>query len=164
MAASQTGAVLDVDFLVVGGGIAGLSVAFILAEAGHRVRLVEKRGLGVPAGGLRVPPNLSKILAQWVGPEELARTAVHCVGTPLRHRECPLIDLQVPASSLQLPTVIVGSRLTGGKYVSVDHRSRSAGISARATHVGTPEGCTRTETSRGRLENHIDGLSVVPFC
>ncbi|KAH9840023.1 FAD/NAD(P)-binding domain-containing protein [Rhodofomes roseus] len=84
---SNTGALLDVDFLVVGGGLAGLTVAFVLAESGHRVRVIEKRGLGVPAGGIRVPPNVSKLLAQWVPREELLRIGTLCAGTPLRHLE-----------------------------------------------------------------------------
>ncbi|OCH96366.1 FAD/NAD(P)-binding domain-containing protein [Obba rivulosa] len=73
---------LQAQFIVIGGGIAGLAVAYVLADGGHRVRVVEKRGLGEPAGGLRVPPNLSKILRKWVGPDELKRTAVRCVGSP----------------------------------------------------------------------------------
>ncbi|KZT70824.1 FAD/NAD(P)-binding domain-containing protein [Daedalea quercina L-15889] len=87
MSFSDTGALLDVDFLVVGGGLAGLTVAFVLAKAGHRVRVIEKRGLGVPAGGVRVPPNVSKLLAQWVPREELLRIGTPCAGTPLRHLE-----------------------------------------------------------------------------
>ncbi|KAH9933423.1 uncharacterized protein B0H18DRAFT_1083066 [Fomitopsis serialis] len=85
MSSSDSSALLDVEFLVVGGGLAGLTVAFALAEAGHRVRVIEKRGLGVPAGGIRVPPNVSKLLAQWVPREELLRIGIPCAGTPLRH-------------------------------------------------------------------------------
>ena len=44
--------------------------------------------LGIPAGGLRVPPNMSKILKAWAGPDELARIAVLNVGTPWHNREC----------------------------------------------------------------------------
>lgn len=68
-------------------GLAGLTVALTLAEAGHRVRVIEKRRLGVPAGGIRVPPNASKLLARWVPREELLRIGVPCTGSPLRHRE-----------------------------------------------------------------------------
>ncbi|EPS92731.1 hypothetical protein FOMPIDRAFT_1026705 [Fomitopsis schrenkii] len=63
------------------------NVALTLAEAGHRVRVIEKRGLGVPAGGVRVPPNASKLLARWVPREDLLRIGVPCTGSPLRYRE-----------------------------------------------------------------------------
>ncbi|KAI0692644.1 FAD/NAD(P)-binding domain-containing protein [Cytidiella melzeri] len=74
---------LSLDFVVVGGGLGGFSVAHMLCQAGHKVRVLEKLpGLGTPAGGLRVPPNLSKILKRWVGEEELRKTAVLNVSTP----------------------------------------------------------------------------------
>ncbi|RPD64462.1 FAD/NAD(P)-binding domain-containing protein [Lentinus tigrinus ALCF2SS1-7] len=75
-------AALTLDFLVVGGGIGGLAVAYVLSNAGHRVRVLEKRDLNVPSGGHRVPPNFSKILRQWVGEEELHRLSTQCVGSP----------------------------------------------------------------------------------
>ncbi|TFK79962.1 FAD/NAD(P)-binding domain-containing protein [Polyporus arcularius HHB13444] len=74
---------LSLDFLVVGGGIGGLSVAYMLQKAGHRVRVVEKQGLHAPSAGLRIPPNLSKILWQWVDREELDKVTTRCVGTPM---------------------------------------------------------------------------------
>ncbi|EKM50084.1 uncharacterized protein PHACADRAFT_46976, partial [Phanerochaete carnosa HHB-10118-sp] len=74
---------LRLDFIVVGGGLSGLSVAHVLSKAGHSVRVLEKLpALGAPSGGLRVPPNMSKILKKWVGGEELAKTAVLNIATP----------------------------------------------------------------------------------
>ncbi|KAI0741981.1 FAD/NAD(P)-binding domain-containing protein [Daedaleopsis nitida] len=78
-------AALTLDFIVIGGGIGGLAVAYMLSSAGHRVRVLEKNGLQRPSGGHRVPPNFSKILRQWVGEEELARLSTPCVGSPF-HR------------------------------------------------------------------------------
>lgn len=76
-------AALKLDFIVVGGGLSGFSVAHVLAKAGHRVRVLEKLpALGAPSGGLRVPPNMSKLLKKWVGAEELAKSAVLNVATP----------------------------------------------------------------------------------
>ncbi|KAI0676017.1 FAD/NAD-P-binding domain-containing protein [Trametes maxima] len=75
-------AALALDFLVIGGGVGGLAVAYVLAKSGHRVRVLERRGLNVPGGGNRVPPNMSKILRQWIGEEELKKVATRCVGTP----------------------------------------------------------------------------------
>ncbi|KAI0831918.1 FAD/NAD-P-binding domain-containing protein [Trametes gibbosa] len=78
-------AALPLDFLVIGGGIGGLAVAYVLSKVGHRVRVLERRGLHVPGGGHRVPPNMSKILRQWIGEEELMKVSTRCVGTPFHH-------------------------------------------------------------------------------
>lgn len=69
---------LPIDFIIVGAGIAGLATAFALAQSGHRVRIFEKRsGINQRAVGVRVPPNLCKILYEWGLQEELA-TATRC--------------------------------------------------------------------------------------
>ncbi|RPD64463.1 FAD/NAD(P)-binding domain-containing protein [Lentinus tigrinus ALCF2SS1-6] len=73
---------LTLDFLVVGGGVSGLAVAYALSTAGHRVRVLEKFGLDRPSAGQRIPPNLSKILWQWIGPDELMKVSTRCVGSP----------------------------------------------------------------------------------
>ncbi|KAI8985783.1 FAD/NAD-P-binding domain-containing protein [Trametes punicea] len=78
-------AALPLDFLVIGGGIGGLAVAYVLSKAGHRVRVLEKRDLNVSGGGHRVPPNLSKILRHWVGEEELMKVSTRCVGSPFHN-------------------------------------------------------------------------------
>ena len=60
-----------------------MSVAHVLCKAGHSVRVLEKLpALGTPSRGLRVPPNMSKILKKWAGGEELAKTAVLNIATP----------------------------------------------------------------------------------
>ena len=70
-------------------GLSGFSVAHVLCKAGHSVRVLEKlSALGTPSGGLRVPPNMSKILKKWVGPEELAKTAVLNIATPWHDCMC----------------------------------------------------------------------------
>ncbi|KAF9447713.1 FAD/NAD(P)-binding domain-containing protein, partial [Macrolepiota fuliginosa MF-IS2] len=64
---------LLIDFIIVGGGVAGLASAFALAKSGHRVQVLEKtHGLHQRSGGIRVPPNLTKILLEWGLHEELA--------------------------------------------------------------------------------------------
>ncbi|KAI0683882.1 FAD/NAD(P)-binding domain-containing protein [Cytidiella melzeri] len=74
---------LPLQFLIVGGGIGGFSAAYMLASAGHNVRLLERLpALGTPAAGMRVPPNMSKILKKWIGEEELMRHAVVNLETP----------------------------------------------------------------------------------
>lgn len=92
-------------------GLAGLTVAFVLAEAGHSVRVIEKRGLGVPAGGIRVPPNVSKLLEQWVPREELLRISTICAGTPFRSREFFLFQMLFSAPLRTLRTRSVGHEI-----------------------------------------------------
>jgi salicylate hydroxylase len=52
--------------------VAGLSTALGLALSGHTVRVLEQnRGLGTHPVGVRVTPNVTKILAQWGLADEL---------------------------------------------------------------------------------------------
>lgn len=58
-------------------------MAFTLRKGGHKVRVLEKQNdLSTPSSGLRIPPNMSKILKKWVGAEELAKIACLNVATP----------------------------------------------------------------------------------
>ncbi|KAF8260820.1 hypothetical protein EI94DRAFT_1706007 [Lactarius quietus] len=64
------------DFLIVGGGIAGLAAAYALAASGHRVRVLEQaRGLKRRPGGVRLPPNATRILSYWGVEKEIAQKA-----------------------------------------------------------------------------------------
>ncbi|KDQ59020.1 hypothetical protein JAAARDRAFT_127959 [Jaapia argillacea MUCL 33604] len=59
---------LTIDFVVIGGGIAGLCCAYALTRIGHRVVVLEQdNGLDQTkvSGGCRLPPNMSKILFHW---------------------------------------------------------------------------------------------------
>ncbi|THH08951.1 hypothetical protein EW145_g2358 [Phellinidium pouzarii] len=67
------------DFVVVGGSIAGLSCAYNLNQAGHNVRVLERSsGPGIGTGGLRVPPNMTKLLFHWGLGAQLVKLAVKC--------------------------------------------------------------------------------------
>lgn len=91
-------------------GLAGFSVAHVLAKAGHSVRVLEKLpALGAPSGGLRVPPNMSKLLKKWVGAEELAKSAVLNVATPWYDCACgrpPRVRGTTIAHALSLSLVL----------------------------------------------------------
>ncbi|KAJ7768241.1 hypothetical protein B0H16DRAFT_1452984 [Mycena metata] len=65
--------------VVVGGGIAGIAAAFTLQRAGHSVTVVERTdGKARSHGGIRSPPNMTRILMDWgLGPA-LAKLAVKC--------------------------------------------------------------------------------------
>ena len=54
--------------------IAGLSMAIGLAMSGHSVRVLEKSPrFEKPPGGIRLPPNVTKILVQWGLEDELRK-------------------------------------------------------------------------------------------
>ncbi|KAI9438895.1 FAD/NAD-P-binding domain-containing protein [Lactarius psammicola] len=64
------------DVIIVGGAIAGLSTCHWSCIVGHKVRVLEKSSkLGEPAGGIRLPPNVTKILMEWGLEEEIRKTA-----------------------------------------------------------------------------------------
>ncbi len=73
------------------------------------MRVLEKHGRDVPGGGHRVPPNMSKILRQWIPEEELRAVSTRCVGTPFHHRESVCL-----------------SALTGSPFLLDDARDTSA--------------------------------------
>ncbi|KAF9028243.1 FAD/NAD(P)-binding domain-containing protein [Hymenopellis radicata] len=62
---------LPLKFIVVGGSIAGLSAAYTLSKAGHRVVVLEaatEAQLDIPhEGGIRVPPNMARLMREFPG-------------------------------------------------------------------------------------------------
>ncbi|KAI5121809.1 hypothetical protein M0805_009801 [Coniferiporia weirii] len=70
---------VTLDFVVVGGSVAGLACAYNLKQAGHNVRVLERSsGPGIGSGGLRVPPNMTKLLFHWGLGEKLVKACVKC--------------------------------------------------------------------------------------
>lgn len=66
-------------FVVVGASIAGLATAYALAQAGHRVTVIEASdGKHRSRGAIRSPPNMTRILNLWGAKEELERVGVKC--------------------------------------------------------------------------------------
>ncbi|KAF8556487.1 FAD/NAD(P)-binding domain-containing protein [Imleria badia] len=73
---------LQIDFLVVGGGLAGLSCALALRRVGHRVVVLEQftdsETSKMSHGGIRLPPNVVKILYKWGLKDALKAISVEC--------------------------------------------------------------------------------------
>ncbi|KAF9230824.1 hypothetical protein BU15DRAFT_56831 [Melanogaster broomeanus] len=72
------------EFIVVGGGIAGLATAYSLQQAGHQVTVFERSvGHSKSRGVVRSPPNMTCILDYWDMGEPLAKRSVRISGSTL---------------------------------------------------------------------------------
>ncbi|KAJ3520412.1 hypothetical protein NM688_g9165 [Phlebia brevispora] len=121
---------LKLEFIVVGGGLAGFAVAFTLCKGGHKVRVLEKQAtLGAPSSGLRVPPNMSKILKKWVGAEELAKIACLNVATPWYDLETG----ELMGNAQWKPAVMAE---TGGDFLMMKHEDVHRLLHRLATEAG----------------------------
>ncbi|KAM5544779.1 hypothetical protein V8D89_001677 [Ganoderma adspersum] len=78
-----TQAHLSISFLIIGGGIAGLSCALALRRVGHHVKVLERSSRQAARGesGIRLPPNLTKIFFHWDLYKPLKQKALvsHCI-------------------------------------------------------------------------------------
>ncbi|KAF8994015.1 hypothetical protein BDQ17DRAFT_1431283 [Cyathus striatus] len=70
---------IPLNIIVIGGSIAGVASAYALQKAGHDVLVIEQTdGKYRSNGGLRAPPNMTKILHQWGLEPVLAQRARRC--------------------------------------------------------------------------------------
>ncbi|KAJ8596570.1 FAD/NAD(P)-binding domain-containing protein [Rhizopogon salebrosus TDB-379] len=68
---------LSLDIVVVGCGIGGLTAAYCLAQAGHRVTILEAAAsIGDIGAGIQVTPNLTRLLIRWGLGERLKKVSV----------------------------------------------------------------------------------------
>ncbi|KAJ6481219.1 hypothetical protein C8R47DRAFT_1073958 [Mycena vitilis] len=74
-------ATFSIEFVVVGGSIAGLASGYCLRKAGHTVHIVEKsEGNAKKLGSIRSPPNMTRILQGWPDAKDLFSKATKCSG------------------------------------------------------------------------------------
>ena len=78
-------ALLSLDIVVVGCGIGGLSAAFCLTQAGHRVTIIESsRVVGEIGAGMQLSPNTTRLLRKWGLGNHLEKIAVRPEGVAYR--------------------------------------------------------------------------------
>lgn len=79
-------AAIVLDVIVVGCGIGGLSAAFCLTQAGHRVTIVESSPVMGPeiGTGILSSPNCSRLLRRWGLEKDLDEVAVRGKGSTMR--------------------------------------------------------------------------------
>ncbi|KAH7918240.1 FAD/NAD(P)-binding domain-containing protein [Leucogyrophana mollusca] len=109
---------LSIDFLVVGGGIGGLACAIALRRVGHRVTVLEKTRdedvAQMSHGGIRLPPNVAKILIHWGLGEQLKQIAV----------TSEAIELEIYETGYLLGVHVWDEEFlkeTGGSYIFCHH-------------------------------------------
>ncbi|KAJ7460934.1 hypothetical protein B0H11DRAFT_1736272 [Mycena galericulata] len=69
--------IITLNILIIGCGIGGLSAAYCLGRAGHRITVLESAStIGEVGAGIQVGPNLSRLLIRWGLQDQLERAAV----------------------------------------------------------------------------------------
>ncbi|KAJ3508492.1 hypothetical protein NLJ89_g5721 [Agrocybe chaxingu] len=78
----------SLNVVIVGGGVAGLSTAFCLGKAGHKITLVEgAEFLGEVGAGIQVAPNVSRLLIRWGLQDRLTELGVKPLSASFRRYE-----------------------------------------------------------------------------
>jgi 3-hydroxybenzoate 6-monooxygenase len=142
---------IDVDVLIVGGGIGGLANALALTRKGLRVRLLERAPeFGEVGAGMQIAPNCTRILDSWgLLPE--------------------VLSLGVQPESLVMRDAVDGSVLTrldladardryGSPYVVI-HRSDLHGVLLRACRRAGVDLVNDVQVTG--YEHVADGVAVV---
>lgn len=136
--ASMEQRLLPIEFLIIGGGVAGLCSAITLTTAGHDVTLFEQNSsfdevgpflvhLDLPqsltfslfsqtagAAGCRIPPNMSKFLVRWGMEEQLKKLST--TSRTIQFARCELLTLIVlsPRFQAQTPLSLLFSQMNLG--------------------------------------------------
>ncbi|KAJ7229415.1 hypothetical protein B0H12DRAFT_1147762 [Mycena haematopus] len=77
---------LKIKFLIVGGGLAGLTCSYALRASGHETVVIDQHGAQRKTEGcIQSPPNMTRILAKWPGMASFLLThGTRCSGLSFR--------------------------------------------------------------------------------
>jgi salicylate hydroxylase len=92
---------LSLEVVVVGCGLGGIAAAYCLAQAGHKVTILEAAlAIGEIGAGIQVGPNMTRLLIRWGLGKRLEEVGVKPEGLNFRRCEslhlCPHILLIPP--------------------------------------------------------------------
>lgn len=79
---------LSLEVVVVGCGLGGIAAAYCLAQAGHKVTILEAASaIGEIGAGIQVSPNLTRLLIRWGLGKRVEEVGVKPEGLNLRRCE-----------------------------------------------------------------------------
>ena len=148
----------DVDVIVVGGGIGGLSNGVALTRAGLRVRVLEQaESFGEVGAGLQIAPNCTRILDRWGLLDEVVSLGVVPDNIVMRDavdaRELTRLDLRDVRRRYGFPYMVIhrsdlhGTLLRACERLGVDLVTNEKCIGYEQTHAGA-----RALFASGRVE------------
>jgi salicylate hydroxylase len=144
--------VKDIDVILVGAGLGGLTAALALLRAGFRVQVYEQAAeLGEVGAGVTITPNGMHVLNHLLGEAELARVARTPAAGAIKHYRTG--DILVETNR--------GDRMReqyGAPY-SQAHRADLHGALVAAVRALEP-GCIRTGCSFATLEETAEGIAA----
>ncbi|KAF9221342.1 FAD/NAD(P)-binding domain-containing protein [Gyrodon lividus] len=120
---------LKLDIIIVGGGVSGLAAAFRLTRAGHKVHVIEKSGPEQKACGVRVPPNLTKILVEWGLGEQLSQC-----GKPTTGSQCYSMETGELVGHLVWQEAVIEE--IGAEYLLMHYQDLHAMLYSAAKSAG----------------------------
>ncbi|KAE9387277.1 FAD/NAD(P)-binding domain-containing protein [Gymnopus androsaceus JB14] len=151
-------------WVVIGGGIAGLTSAYLLKQAGHSVVVLEKSSRDEHTanqdGGVRIPPNMSRLLQELPGAEKLLmERAMKCAG--LLFYQCNSDDPAELVGRMDFPEEIMND--LGCDFYFIPHKYLHEHLLNLCTSVGVEirHGFEVVEILSSEHELNLVGMTVI---
>ncbi|KAI0031282.1 FAD/NAD-P-binding domain-containing protein [Vararia minispora EC-137] len=143
---------LQIDFLIVGASVSGLTAAIGLGRAGHRVRLLEKESRVARTGaGIRLAPNVVSSLRRWGLEEEIAQVA-----SPVRGSRFIDMDSGAPFAFIEWADKVV--KESGASWYALNYKDLIEILHRNALQAGAE---VVTDASVKRVHSPQSGASLL---